>query len=187
MKRTFQALSPFDVTHDVLMTKAFLLFPSQPQVIWDVGSGPGKFLIESKFRYKDVTLIGIEKNEQYLPLMRANMATWGVSEDDIQLYHRDAVYDEFEDLPAPDVIYMSCAGNAELDILPKFWEYLKPGGMIVSAMSKRPEWTSRLDNMMALHGGTFSDVHCVYDKDEYFQPAYITSDLIHWVAQKPAE
>jgi precorrin-6B methylase 2 len=187
MKRIYQAHSPFDITHDVMMSKAFLSFPLNPKVIWDVGVGPGKFLIESKFRYKDVTLIGIENNARYPELMRANMERHGLQPDDIQIVERDACYDEFEDLPRPDAIYMSCAGQAEVDILPKFWEYLAPGGMIVCAMSPRPEWTCRIDNAVKQFGGVVSDLTCFYDKNQIWQPAYIKAELVHWHGTKPAE
>lgn len=187
MKRIYQALTPFDVTDTSMVIKSFFLFPEKPGVIWDVGCGPGKVLIESKLRYKDVTLIGIERNVDYPPLMRANMARHGLQADDIQIVERDAVFDEFEDLPRPDAIYMSCAGQAEENIIPKFWEYLKPGGVICCNMSKQPDWIARIIEAQQVYGGELNDYVYYYDKNALWQPAYIKAEVLHWAATKPAE
>lgn len=192
MKRKYKYLNTIEETHTSMIIRAFLAFPLQPEVIWDVGSGGGKVLIESKLRYKNVKLIGIETNPGYEAVMQENMAAHGVASDAIDFVMRDALNDDLSDLPAPDAIYLSFAGSAVEDIIPKLWGLLKPGGSIVCNVSqyggndpeKIQRGVSRLRGAHAAFGGQLDEyVYCMWRSLD--KKRALMNDVLHWTGKKP--
>jgi precorrin-6B methylase 2 len=182
MKRKYQYLDTFEETHTSMITRAFLAFAQAPGVIWDVGSSGGKVLIESKLRYGDVKLVGIEIKPEYEAIMHANMETHGVSKDAIDFVLRDATED-LSDLPKPDAIYLSIAGVTKEDIIPRLWALLNPGGVIVCNVSKKGA-VERLEAAQQAFGGTF-DEYLYYGAFSQFHNAHFVNEVLHWTGKKP--
>jgi precorrin-6B methylase 2 len=191
-KRIYKSLETVDETPTSMVIRAFLAFPQKPTCIWDVGCGTGKVLIESKLRYRDVKLIGIEVNPDYPAVARENMERHGVNPADIDIHLRDACYDDLSDLQRPDAIYLSCAGRAEVNLIPILWEHLLPGGAIVCNVSQYgkhpdiPNWVARLRGAQEAYGGKLEDYTHWYDLSKNGRKdKWAVEDAIHWEGQKP--
>jgi precorrin-6B methylase 2 len=199
MKRKYRALNPLEETPTQMVVRAFLAFPLNPTCLWDVGSGTGKVLIESALRYRTTKLIGFEKNEGYLPIALENMERHSIPEGRIENHLIDLVHADMSDFQRPDAIYLSCAGSAEEDIIPKLWDLLLPGGVIACNVGQQgknpqiPEWTRRIMNAHRRFGGKLEDYTHWYDlshQSRYHNPlgkAWAVEDALHWEGRKPSE
>jgi precorrin-6B methylase 2 len=195
MKRKYRALHPFDETPLNMVVRALVAFPLKPACVWDIGFGTAKILIEAKLRYKDVKLIGFEKNPEYESIARFNMATHGLQPEDIDLLIRDVAMDSLDDVERPDAIYLSCAAGAEIDLIPKLWDYLKPGGVIICAVpvadgdhSRRGQ--ERVKNALANFGGVTQQIrnyHNVHQGVEKGFRTWVTENSLLWEGRKPQE
>jgi precorrin-6B methylase 2 len=199
MKRKYRSLNPLEETSTAMVVRAFLAFPLAPQCLWDVGSGTGKVLIESALRYRNTKLIGFEKNPDYLPISQENMERHGIEEGRIEVHLLDMCHDDVSSFQRPDAIYLSCAGSAEEDIIPKLWDILLPGGVIVCNVGQQgknpaiPEWTRRVQGAHKRFGGKLEDYTQWYDithVSRYRNPlgkAWAVEDALHWEGRKPVE
>lgn len=198
MKRKYDALNRLEETPTAMVVRAFLAFPLKPVCVWDVGCGTGKVLIESSLRYpKETKLIGLEINPDYPVIMERNMERHGVDKSRIDIQMRNACHDDLSDLDRPDAIYLSCAGSAEIDIIPKLWDLLLPGGVIVCNVGQQgknpdiPEWINRVQNAHKRFGGKLDDYTIYHDLgDSQLHRAtarrrWVVEDCLHWEGRKP--
>jgi precorrin-6Y C5,15-methyltransferase (decarboxylating) CbiT subunit len=191
MKRVYRTLQRQDETPTEMVIRAFLGFPLQPKVLWDIGCGSGKVLIESKLRYRNVTLIGIESNPDYVELMQDNMKRHGVEKDAVTLHLRDVLDMDLSTLPRPDAIYLGCAGLTKEDVIPKLWPHLNVGGVIVTNVGMQhpdeeeiPERVVRLHNAHQRIGGKLEEYHYWQERGVKKKP--VLKHALHWEARKTA-
>ncbi|WDZ98136.1 hypothetical protein Herbaro_10230 [Herbaspirillum sp. WKF16] len=103
-------------------------------VMWDVGAGSGAIAIEWKISRPESRVIAIERYEDRCEDIAYNAFAHGV--------HVDILLSELEGVPAmlptPDMIWLGCPGESEVDLFVPLWSYLDSGGwMACNAVSAR--------------------------------------------------
>ncbi|MBI9087871.1 MAG: precorrin-6y C5,15-methyltransferase (decarboxylating) subunit CbiE [Desulfobacterium sp.] len=96
--------------------------------VWDLGAGSGSVGIEvSAFVHKG-RVVAVEKNENRLADIRANVARFGVTNLDVVHGNSLGVMDQ---LPDPDRIFIGGGGQDLLAIIQEAGKRLKPSGVMV--------------------------------------------------------
>lgn len=152
MQRAYSFHNPYEITPNSLLIRAFLNFPQAPACVWDIGTGCGKVLIESYFRYPGAKLIGFDPDERAHRHFRNNLLRHGVEEDAIELVAQLAQDADLESLERPDAIYLGCPGDTSEETLARLWSALKPGGVITGSMGHRkgadvPEFRAKMERL----------------------------------------
>jgi precorrin-6Y C5,15-methyltransferase (decarboxylating) len=117
-------------------------------VVWDVGAGSGSVAIEAAQIASGGFVFAIEIDPEDYQLISENAERFGVSNLTPIL---GAAPEAWEDLPAPDAIFVGGTGRALKSIAEAAFDKLKPGGRLVAT-------TSSIENVAAvreaLHGKT---------------------------------
>lgn len=126
-------------------------------VMWDVGAGSGAIAIEWKIARPGSRVFAIERYEDRCEDIAYNAFAYGV--------HVDILRSELDDapkiLPAPDMIWLGCPGESEIDLFAPLWSQLLPGGwMACNAVSARG--VERMRRAHQCFGGTLA-LHSDYD------------------------
>ncbi|WP_432241404.1 hypothetical protein [Herbaspirillum robiniae] len=127
------------------------------EVMWDVGAGSGSIAIEWKIARPGSRVFAIERYEDRCEDIAYNAFAHGV--------HIDILRSELEGapgiLPAPDLIWLGCPGESEIDLFAPLWAQLLPGGwMACNAVSTRG--IERMRRAQQRFGGTLA-LHADYD------------------------
>ncbi|MCA1323483.1 hypothetical protein [Herbaspirillum sp. alder98] len=123
-------------------------------VMWDVGAGSGAIAIEWKMSRPGSRVFAIERREDRCEDIAYNAFAHGV--------HVDILCSELDGvpamLPAPDMIWLGCPGESEVDLFAPLWSHLLSGGwMACNAVSARGVQRlrrahERFGGKLALHG-----------------------------------
>ena len=97
-------------------------------IVWDVGAGSGSVSIEAAQIARDGTVFAIEMDVEDHQLLGANVKRFGVSNVTPVL---GAAPEAWDNLPAPDAIFVGGSGRTVPTIVQQAAEVLKPGGRIV--------------------------------------------------------
>lgn len=120
-------------TNDLLQSLAFSKFKPSVKVLWDVGAGTGRVGIEWLKLHPDCTVIGMERDQECIATMHENAIAHGTP----QLYIEPIdVTKDLSNLTKPDAIYLGCASWNQVNLCKTLWEYLMPGGTIVTFASQ---------------------------------------------------
>jgi precorrin-6Y C5,15-methyltransferase (decarboxylating) len=98
------------------------------QILWDIGAGSGSISIEASNLIPNGKLFAIEKNSQYLPLLKQNLDKFCAR--NVKPVEADAP-DGLDDLPDPDRVFIGGAGGNLEEIIEQVDRRLKSDGMIV--------------------------------------------------------
>lgn len=203
MLREYTFHDPYEISPNSLLIRAFLNFPNNASCVWDIGTGCGKVLIESYFRYPGAKLIGFDPDERAHVHFEANMNRHGLQRGDIQLVPYLAQDADLESLERPDAIYMGCPGDTSAETLQRLWDALKPGGVITGSVGHRkgvdnPEYRAKMDRLYdwaAQYGGKCNEYETSIpltesQRRQVFSRGRDYSDLrferVEWVGTKPA-
>ncbi len=97
-------------------------------VVWDIGAGSGSISIEASNLIPGGKLFAIEKNSQYLPLLRQNLEKFCARNvKPIETYAPDGL----DSLPDPDRIFIGGAGGNLEEVIAESVRRLKADGLIV--------------------------------------------------------
>lgn len=97
-------------------------------VMWEVGAGSGSISIEASNLMPNGKLFALEKNSQYLPLLRQNLDKFCAR--NVKLVEANAP-DGFDGLPDPDRVCIGGAGGNLEEIIDQVDRRLKADGLIV--------------------------------------------------------
>lgn len=97
-------------------------------IVWDVGAGSGSVSIESARLCTQGQVFAIEMDRNDYQLLQTNADRFKI--DNIVPVHGEAPA-AWQDLPAPDSIFIGGTGRSVGEIAPAAFEALKPGGTIV--------------------------------------------------------
>lgn len=98
------------------------------QILWDIGAGSGSISIEASNLIPNGKLFAIEKNSQYLPLLKQNLEKFCAR----NVKPVEAAAPEgLDDLPDPDRVFIGGAGGNLEEIIEQVDRRLKSDGMIV--------------------------------------------------------
>jgi len=140
-------------------------------VMWDIGAGSGSIAIEWKLHRPDAQVFAVERFESRCFDIYRN-----AREHDAEIFivNKFAEKEVLDILPQPDLIYHGCPGESENDLYPMLWDYLSPGGWIVSnAVSSTG--VARAHEALKTYGGTIT----VFDAFGLVRH--------QWLAQKPSD
>lgn len=98
------------------------------QILWDIGAGSGSISIEASNLIPNGKLFAVEKNSQYLPLLKQNLEKFCAR--NVKPVEADAP-DGLDDLPDPDRVFIGGAGGNLEEIIEQVDRRLKSDGMIV--------------------------------------------------------
>lgn len=106
------------------------------EVMWDIGAGSGSIAIEWKLHRPQSQVFAVESVEARCFDIYRNARQFGA---ELYIVNRFAERDVLDILPRPDLIYHGCPGECgDEDLYPVLWDYLAPGGWIISnAVSSR--------------------------------------------------
>jgi precorrin-6Y C5,15-methyltransferase (decarboxylating) len=126
-------------------------------VMWDVGAGSGAIAIEWKIARPYARVFAIERYED-----RCEDIAYNAFVHDV---HVDILRSELDSvptiLPVPDMIWLGCPGESEVDLFEPLWAHLEMGGwMACNAVSLRG--VQRLRRAHEQYGGTHT-IHSDYD------------------------
>ena len=97
-------------------------------VVWDIGAGTGSIAVEASIIAREGTVYAVERDEESLPLLRANVEQWGSK--NVQIVAGEAP-DVLEGLADPDSVFVGGNGGHLAEILDVAMKRLRPGGRIV--------------------------------------------------------
>lgn len=109
-------------------------------VVWDVGAGSGSVAIEAAQLAPGGHVYGIEMDPEDYNLLIENSRTFGTNNLTPVLGEAPKAWEE---LPAPDSIFIGGTGRAVLNISREAWSRLKPNGRLVVQLGS-------VDNLAAL-------------------------------------
>lgn len=140
-------------------------------VMWDIGAGSGSIAIEWKLYKPDARVFALERYEDRCFDIYRNAKEHEAEVHIINRYAEPAVLDI---LPQPDLIYHGCPGESASDLYPMLWDYLAPGGCMVSnAVSAIG--VQRVNNALEAYGGAIT----IYDAFGLVRH--------QWIAHKPLD
>lgn len=108
-------------------------------VVWDVGAGSGSVAIEAAQLAPSGRVYGIEMDPEDYNLLVENARKFGVANLTPILGEAPRAW---EDLPAPDAIFVGGTGRAVVNLIQTAWPRLKPEGRLVVNVAS-------LDNLTA--------------------------------------
>ena len=97
-------------------------------VVWDIGAGTGPISVEASLICWQGTVYAIERDQDSLPLLQANVDKWG--SDNVRVVSGEAPQ-ALDGLPDPDAVFVGGSGGHLNDILVTVSARLKPGGRLV--------------------------------------------------------
>ena len=109
-------------------------------IVWDIGAGSGSVSIETAQMAPDGAVYAIEMDPEDHALIRQNADRFGVANVNAVLGRAPEV---FEELPAPDAVFVAGAGREVTRISAAAYERLRPGGRLVVN-------TTSIDHLMDL-------------------------------------
>jgi len=112
---------------------------SEDAVVWDIGAGSGSVAIECALLCPKGRVFAVEKNEEDIANVRANVARFGTSH--VTPIHAIAP-DGLDALPDPDAVFVGGSGKRMEPLLDICMDRLKPGGRLVVSLAT-------LDNLAA--------------------------------------
>lgn len=141
----------------------------QGKVMWDVGAGSGSIAIEWKLYRPCAEVFAIERFDERCFDIYKNAEQFGA---DINIINQFAEKEILDILPPPDLIYHGCPGECAEDLYPLLWNYLSPGGCLISNAVSRTG-VQRAHAAQARYGGEITVIDAF--------------DLIRhqWMAYKP--
>jgi SAM-dependent methyltransferase len=202
MQREYSFHDPYEISPNSLLIRAFLNFPMPATCVWDIGTGCGKVLIESYFRYPGAVLIGFDPDERAHAHLKLNMQRHGLDKDAIQLIPHLVQDANLSALQRPDAIYLGCSGDTSDETLAGLWEALKPGGVITGSVGHRlgadnPEYRAKMDRLYVWqkqYGGVCNEYTtsiALTDSQRRMLPSgghypNLQFERVEWIGKKPA-
>ena len=116
------------ITHSEIRAVALSKLHLGSGVMWDIGAGSGSVGIEAAGLCRNLTVYSVEKNDDRIKNIEANIREFGVG--NVVIKPGDAL-EIIEDLPAPRAVFIGGGGEGIAAILKKCYEKLLPGGYIV--------------------------------------------------------
>jgi len=112
---------------------------AEDAVVWDIGAGSGSVAVECALLCPKAKVFAIEKNEEDVANVRANVARFGTV--NVTPVHATAP-DGLDDLPDPDAVFVGGSGKRMEPLLDVCMGRLRPGGRVVVSLAT-------LDNLAA--------------------------------------
>lgn len=97
-------------------------------VVWDIGAGTGSIAVEASIIAREGTVYAVERDEESLPLLRANVEQW--ASKNVQIVSGEAPV-ALEGLANPDAVFVGGSGGHLAEILDVAIKRLRAGGRIV--------------------------------------------------------
>jgi precorrin-6B C5,15-methyltransferase / cobalt-precorrin-6B C5,C15-methyltransferase len=110
-------------------------------IVWDIGAGSGSVSIEAAQLAMGGTVYAIEMDAEDYQLILANADRFGVQ--NLVAIHGTAP-DAWQNLPAPDCVFIGGSGREVSLIVGQALERLRPGGRLVASVGS-------LENLAAVH------------------------------------
>ncbi len=122
-------------------------------IVWDVGAGSGSVAIEAASIAAEGTAYAIEMDQDDYELIKANAATFGVTNLEPVLGRAP---DAWNSLPDPDCVFVGGTGREISRVVELAYERLRPGGRLVANVTSIDNFADGHATLMRLVG----DVKC---------------------------
>lgn len=132
---------------EVRAVSLYLLGLKHDSVVWDIGAGTGSVGIEASLVAENGAVYAIERDENSIELLRANVERWGSPSVQVIVGAAPAV---LSGLPDPDSVFIGGSGGRLGEILDQAARRLKPNGRIVvnlAALERTQETYHRLQGL----------------------------------------
>ena len=116
-------------------------------VVWDIGAGTGSISVEASLICWQGAVYAIERDEDSLPLLQANVDKWG--SDNVRVVPGEATQ-ALDGLPDPDAVFVGGSGGHLNDILVTVSVRLKPGGRVVVNLAALDRTQQVYDTLKAM-------------------------------------
>lgn len=161
------------ITTPQMRRLGFSVLNPNAKVMWDIGAGSGQCAIRWKLENPNCETYAIERDADCIADIVYNKDQQGAH--GVIVVHRDATA-TLKDLPRPDAIYLGCLGQNEVNLAAKMWDWLAPGGTVVTfAMDE--QGVEHVAEMMEAKIGIVRVVH----------PEPRSRNTRMWAATKPLE
>ena len=125
----------YDTARDML----WLADVTESDIVYDLGSGDGRILIEAVKEKNAHKAVGIEIDSKLVEQSRANIKQAGLT-GRIEVIHGDLFKTDFTEA---NVVTLFLGHKPNLDLRPKLIETLKPGSRVVSHQFGMGEWVPK--------------------------------------------
>ncbi|MGB6042823.1 MAG: precorrin-6y C5,15-methyltransferase (decarboxylating) subunit CbiE [Pirellulales bacterium] len=118
-------------------------------IVWDVGAGSGSVAVEAACIASKGRAYAIEMDQEDFELIKANAEKFGCGNLEAILGRAPEAW---EDLPAPDCVFVGGSGRDVSKIVELAFQKLKPGGRLVANVASIENFSESHETLMRLAG-----------------------------------